>query len=120
MHEFAVATELVAAVLREAEQRGARRVERLECRVGTMRQIVPEMLAEAFGMAAMDTIAQGAELDVKMIAPVVTCRSCGITSEPREWTYTYSCPRCGSVDVRVRGGDELLLASVTLELDDGS
>lgn len=118
MHEFSVATELVAAVLHEAERRGARRVERLECRVGTMRQIVPEMLSDAFGLASAGTIAEGAVLDVKTVLPVVTCRACGGTNEQHEWAY--QCPKCGSLDVRIDGGDELLLASVTLELDDGS
>jgi hydrogenase nickel incorporation protein HypA/HybF len=116
MHEFAVATELVAAAVQEAERRNARRIERLECRVGAMRQIVPEMLVDAFGLAAAGTMAEGATLDVKTVVPIVTCRSCGGRHEQHEWAY--QCPACGSLDIRLDGGDELLLASVTLEIDD--
>jgi hydrogenase nickel incorporation protein HypA/HybF len=116
MHEFAVATELVEAALREAQHRNARRIERLECRVGAMRQIAPEMLVDAFALAAAGTMAEGAVLDVKTIAPIVICRSCGDRREQREWAYR--CPACGSPDIRLEGGDELLLASVTLEIED--
>jgi hydrogenase nickel incorporation protein HypA/HybF len=118
MHELSVATELIAAALREAERRRARRIERLECRVGTMRQIVPEMLVDAFSLASAGTIAEGATLDVKAVAPIVTCRACGGRNEQHE--LAYQCPACGSVDIGIAGGDELLLASLTLELDDGS
>ncbi len=117
MHEFAIAAELVAASVREAEARNARRIERVECRVGAMRQVVPEMLAEAFRLAALGTIAENACLDVKMVAPVVTCRRCGEASEQRDWTY--ECPACRSVEIHIDGGDELLLGSVTMEVDDG-
>ncbi|MGB9624652.1 MAG: hydrogenase maturation nickel metallochaperone HypA [Phycisphaerae bacterium] len=116
MHEFAVAAELVEAALREAQQRHARRIERLECRVGAMRQIVPEMLVDAFALAAEGTPAEGAVLDVKTVALIVICRACGSRCEQREWTYR--CPVCGSPDIRLEGGDELLLASVTLEIED--
>lgn len=117
MHEFAIASELVAAVVREAERHGARRIERLECHVGIMRQVVPEMLAEAFAVAATGTLAERAVLHVETIPPVVTCRACGATEKPREWSF--ECSRCRSVDIRIEGGDELLLASVTLEVENG-
>ena len=69
MHEFSIATELVATVVREAQQHGARRVERLECRCGAMRQVVPAMLIEAFGLAAAGTLAEGARLDIRTVSP---------------------------------------------------
>ncbi len=117
MHEFSIATELVAAAVDEAGRHGARRVRRVECRVGLMRQVVPEMLVDAFGLAAAGTIAEGAELAVITVAPRVACRACGAEGAQQEWTY--ACPTCRSPDVRISGGDELLLASVTLEVEDG-
>lgn len=116
MHEFSIATELVAAVVGEAERHGARRVESLECQCGTMRQIVPAMLIDAFELAAADTLAEGAQLTVKTVPPTIRCRDCGAETQPTDWAV--ECPRCTSLNIAVEGGDELLLTSVTLEVDD--
>lgn len=116
MHELSIATELVDAAVREAAKHGARRIESLVCRVGMMQQIVPSILAEAFQIAAAGSPAEGATLEIQTIAPHVLCRSCGADSEQTEWSF--ACPKCGSSDVRTEGGDELILASISLELDD--
>jgi len=116
MHELTIAMELVAAAVREAQKHNARRVQALVCRVGLMQQIVPDMLTEAFALAAAGTPAEGAAVEIKTILPRGLCRACGAEAEQSEWTYR--CPECGSNDLRVTGGDDLVLASVVLELDD--
>jgi hydrogenase nickel incorporation protein HypA/HybF len=116
MHELTIATELVAAAIREAQKHNARRVQSLLCHVGTMQQIVPTMLTEAFALAAAGTLAEGASVEIRSILPRGLCRACGAEADQPEWTYI--CPRCGSHDLRVSGGEELVLASLVLELDD--
>lgn len=116
MHELSIAVDIVDVVVAEAKRYDARRVEAVTCRVGAMRQIVPAMLIEAFGIAAAGSPAEGAALDVQVVPATMTCRACGRTSEPREIELT--CPHCGSVDVAIEGGDELVVASLSLELPD--
>jgi hydrogenase nickel incorporation protein HypA/HybF len=118
MHELSVASELVDAAVREAAKHNARRIESVTCHVGLMQQIVPAILVDAFQMAATGTPAEGAALEVLTVAPHVNCRACGSDTEQTEWSF--ACPKCGSSDVTTTGGDELVLASVTLELDDES
>lgn len=116
MHEFAIAAELVAAAVREADARDARRITSLVCRVGLMRQVVAEMLVEAFRMASAGSLAEGARLEVETVAPTIACQDCGWSGQAAEWTCR--CPGCGSVRIRLEGGDELLLVSVELEVPD--
>jgi len=116
MHELTIATELVTAAVREAQKHNARRVRLLVCHVGLMQQIVPDVLTEAFALAAAGTPAEGAGIEIRTILPRGLCLACGAEAEQAEWTY--KCPRCGSSDLRVTGGDELVLASMVLELED--
>jgi len=116
MHELIVATEILETAVAEARKHNARRVEKVICHVGLMQQIVPEILTDAFGIAAAGTMAEGAVLEIVSIAPRVKCRACGGDTETAEWDF--SCPKCGSSDVRTEGGDELVLASVMMEVDD--
>ena len=116
MHEFAIAAELVDAAVREAGARDARRITSLVCRVGLMRQVVAEMLVEAFRMASAGTLAEGARLEVETVAPATACLDCGWSGRTSEWTCR--CPKCGSVRIRLEGGDELLLMSMELEVPD--
>ena len=116
MHELSVATEILETAIAEAKRHNARRVEKVICRVGVMQQIVPEILVDAFGMASAGTIAEKAVLEIVTITPHVLCRSCGGDTEAKQWEF--SCPKCGSSEVQTKGGDELLLASVMMEVDD--
>lgn len=116
MHEFAIAAELVTAAVREAGACDARRITSLVCRVGLMRQVVADMLVEAFQIASAGTLAEGATLKIETVAPTITCHDCGWSRRAAEWVCR--CPGCGSVRIRLEGGDELLLVSVELEVPD--
>jgi hydrogenase nickel incorporation protein HypA/HybF len=118
VHEYSIAVELVAEAVRQAQQYDARRIERIVCHCGAMRGVVPELLQDAFSLASDGTAAAGAELVVKTIAPMIHCRACGASMEHPPGAT--ACPACNSTDIAIEGGDELLLASLALEVDDGS
>jgi Zn finger protein HypA/HybF involved in hydrogenase expression len=73
MHEFAIAEEIVAATLRAAApHRG--RLERVHVVVGENNHLDPDILGDAFTMAAAGTEAAGADLNLE-VAPHL-CEQC--------------------------------------------
>jgi hydrogenase nickel incorporation protein HypA/HybF len=68
-------------------------------------------MAQAFEMIAAGTEADGAAVEVVTVPATVTCHACGSAGEVSD--PVPACPRCGSVDVDVSGGDELTLESVS-------
>lgn len=104
MHEFGYCE----AVLQAVERRAAGRpVARLGVRVGTLHRIVPEAFQQSFEFLAAGGIADGATTQVVVVAVEATCQECG-----RAFASTDSvpaCPGCGSLDLQVSGGDELIL-----------
>jgi hydrogenase nickel incorporation protein HypA/HybF len=110
MHELSIADAVVPIASRHA---GGRRVTRVELRVGHLRQVVPDALEFAFGLVAEGTPVEGAELAMEEVPADVRCRTCGAGS--RLAGFPAHCAPCGSPDVDVTGGDELLVEAVELE-----
>jgi hydrogenase nickel incorporation protein HypA/HybF len=111
MHELAIADAIVGIVSRHA---GERRVAAVEVQVGHLRQVVPDALAFAFRLVAEGTCAESAELRLEDVPAQARCRACETETEQTGWPMC--CAACGSFDVRVTRGEELLVTCV--ELDD--
>jgi hydrogenase nickel incorporation protein HypA/HybF len=113
MHELSIADAVVGIALRHA---AGRRVTRVELRVGHLRQVVPSALGFAFELVTQGTPAEGAELVMEEVPASVECGQCGratvLTAFPAR------CAGCGSLDVEVTGGEELLVDALELEEDE--
>jgi hydrogenase nickel incorporation protein HypA/HybF len=68
-------------------------------------------MAQAFGLVATGTEADGAAVEVVTVPATVTCGDCGTASETADQLAV--CPRCGSANVEISGGDELVLESLS-------
>ena len=112
MHELAIADAVVGIVSRHA---AGRRVAAVEVQVGHLRQVVPDALAFAFGLVAEGTCAEGAELRLEEVPAEAVCRACETESEQTGWPMR--CAACGSFDVRVTRGEELLVTCVEVDED---
>jgi hydrogenase nickel incorporation protein HypA/HybF len=110
MHELSIAGALVAIASRHA---AGRRVTRVEVKVGHLRQVVPDSLAFAFELVAVDTEVEGAELVLEEVPAAGRCRACG--TESRLEAFPLHCGACGGLDVEVIRGEELLVDSLELE-----
>ena len=118
MHELGIACALVEAAEAEARKHNARRVLGVSCRIGAIRQVMPDALREGFALAASGTLAVGAALHVTVTGMMLDCSDCACKEELPAWAF--ECPRCHSMNVRLSGGDDLELTSVELEVpDDG-
>jgi hydrogenase nickel incorporation protein HypA/HybF len=108
VHEFGLCEGVLEAVQKRA---AGRQVAGIRVRCGVRHAVDPESMAQAFGMLATGTEADGAAVEVVTVPATVSCRGCGADSESADMLAV--CPRCGSADVEVNGGDELTLESVT-------
>jgi hydrogenase nickel incorporation protein HypA/HybF len=107
MHELAIAQ----AILDTAVERAAgRRIDRVDVRIGYLRQVVPSSLLFSWQLLTEATGFAGAELHIEHVPAVVACAACG-----RESTLAapvMSCPACGGVDVALIRGTEFQIASI--------
>jgi len=113
MHELGVTQEIFNIVMREAKKHGAKRVLKVEVEVGEFSTIEPEPVKLYFEVVSKGSIAEGAEVEVRKLPIRVKCNSCG-----HEYTaekYDLTCPRCGSIDVEIIGGRELIVTKIDVE-----
>lgn len=108
MHELSITQGLVETVL---ERTGDRTVTAINLRVGRMSGVLPTAMRFCFEMVSAGTPLAGAELRIDEPPGQARCRGCR-----RDFVMTDSfllCP-CGSADVELTGGRELMIASVEL------
>jgi len=113
MHELSIADAVVQIARRHA---AGRQVTRVELRVGHLRQVVPDALEFAFELVAQGTELEGAELVMEEVPADVRCHACRAGSILT--AFPAHCAPCGSLDVEVTGGEELLVESLELEDED--
>ncbi len=111
MHELAIATSVLQGVLEHAD---GRRVTQVQLKIGHLRQVVPSSLQFNWDLVTKDTAADGATLGIESIEAVGACRACGV--ETAQNGFPFRCGDCGSFEVEVIRGDELLID--WLEVDD--
>ncbi|MCL2396052.1 MAG: hydrogenase maturation nickel metallochaperone HypA [Acidimicrobiaceae bacterium] len=107
MHELGLCTSIVDAVERRA---GERAVARVRVHVGRLNHVHPEAFEQSFAVAAVGTVAEGAAAELVLTPITAHCNGCG-----KDWgsdEIPTACPSCGSVDVALVGGDELVLESI--------
>ena len=109
MHELSIADAIVQVAVRNAR---GRRVAKVEVKIGHLRQVVPSALAFAFELVSQGTTVEGAELQIEDVPARIACRSCAVDSLATQ--FPFACPGCGSLDVDVQSGEELLVDSLEL------
>jgi hydrogenase nickel incorporation protein HypA/HybF len=114
MHELSVCLSLIEEVKRVARQKGAGTVTRIIVKIGPLSGVEPDLLQNAYPLAAAGTIAESAELEIEIAGVVVSCSQCGRESDAA--ANRLLCAHCGDYRTRLVSGDEMVLQS--LELDE--
>jgi hydrogenase nickel incorporation protein HypA/HybF len=110
VHELAIADSIVRIACAHAS---GRRVTKVELKVGHLRQVVPSALEFSFGIVAEGTEVEGAELAIEVVPVAGRCRACGAEGEIPG--LPLQCGTCGSFDVELHQGDELLVDCLEVE-----
>lgn len=111
MHEMSLAMALMEEIDAIAAQNQVDSVDEVELHIGVLKQVVPEVMEEAFKAAAHGTKAEGATLRQIAVPARAVCRTCRKTFEPT--ADNFLCPACGQGLVDILEGDELILNSLT-------
>lgn len=108
MHELAITQSVVDMVV---ERTAGRRVASVQLQVGRLAGVVADAMQFCFELATAGTTLEGATLEIDETAGLASCRSCGEQFDVDDLILL--CP-CGSADVQIVAGRELLVASVEL------
>ena len=105
MHELS----LCQAILDHVDQRSdGRAVQRVEVRIGYLRQVVPDSLQFSWEMLTEGTSTRTASSSWSTSPPACTVVSCGVDTT-LDWPVL-ACKACEGIDVELRSGEELELA----------
>jgi hydrogenase nickel incorporation protein HypA/HybF len=114
MHELSIVEALIDQVGHELQRAGQPgRVLRLDLDVGRLSGVNPDSLRFAFELMAPGTAVQGAEIVIVEPKAQCRCQACRATSEIDD--LVVECPRCGSREITIEGGRDLLLHSIEIE-----
>jgi hydrogenase nickel incorporation protein HypA/HybF len=112
MHEFAIA-ENVKKIVEESVEDKTMKVCKVKLKVGKLRAVVPDFLMSCFQYTIEGTSIQDAELDIEEIPVRCKCKNCGsdfTIDEP-----LFICTICGSQQIDILTGMELLVESIEIE-----
>ncbi len=112
MHELSICQSLLGEVERVATANKATDVNKITVAVGPLCGVEPPLLARAFEVARMGTIAERAAIEIEILPVVVWCETCAIASPVA--ANALLCGRCGNWQVELRSGAELLLTRIEL------
>ncbi len=113
MHEMSLCQGLVRIIEEQAKVQSYARVRTVRLEIGPLATVDPDALLFCFDAVARGTLAENAKLDIITTAASAWCFSCGETVTISERNGV--CPRCGSYQLQVTGGDELWIKE--LEVD---
>lgn len=116
MHELSIAEALIEQVEREVRRAGSKgRVSKVELSIGQLSGVHHESLKFALDLLATGTLVEKALVEIRRPRAVCVCSQCGGRNEIEQWPL--GCPVCGSDQIAIEGGRELLLESIELEDD---
>jgi hydrogenase nickel incorporation protein HypA/HybF len=113
MHELPFAQSILEIALRHALTSNARRVTDLYLTIGQLSSVVDDSIQFYWDIISEDTVCEGALLHFERNPGMLECTDCGNTYSITE--ELIPCPQCGSMLIRVIGGDDFRLDSIDIE-----
>ena len=122
MHEMSTSQAIAELVLKEAQQREAKQVLKVEVEIGQLTFLNPDQVAFWVQESFKGTPAEGAELSIKLVEPLVACQACGyqgqlqVEEDPLfHWVLpSLKCSGCGSTGLTIERGRECTLRRIEL------
>lgn len=114
MHELGIMTGVMEAAQTSAKDAGADKILKITLSVGVMTEAIEDALQFAFEALSENTMAEGAELEVKMIQPKSLCLECG--EEYDHDRFHRTCPKCDSFATQLIAGKEMQIDSIEVDI----
>ena len=122
MHEFSFAYNIFKVAEATALKYNAKRITEVLLEIGELTLIVPELLRRSFEMATKGSIAEGAELIIKMLPGKIKCRECNKVSEvtiTQEAQLTglqlFQCAQCSSKNTEIIEGKKANVKNIKIQ-----
>ncbi|WP_299804729.1 hydrogenase maturation nickel metallochaperone HypA [uncultured Shewanella sp.] len=112
MHEYSIVTALIKECERHAEANNANEISRVEIKLGILSGVEPELLRTAFETFKLEGICSKAELVMNIQPLVLSCLTCGETTEHSDRSVI--CGHCQSSQTKVLDGEDMLLMQLEL------
>jgi hydrogenase nickel incorporation protein HypA/HybF len=120
VHEFAIATSLVEALLDIAKKQSSSKVIEVKLKVGKLRVLSLDQLRFSYGILSKGTLLEGSRLTIEETPGFARCPNCSYSQKLETGDSSFhfglpmmNCPRCAS-DLVLEGGDECLIAGVRM------
>jgi hydrogenase nickel incorporation protein HypA/HybF len=113
MHERSLVRALLKQVQKVADENSGGRVLSILVRIGEFSGVEPELVASAYNQLVQETDFSDASLELEQTPLVAVCDQCGYNFRIEH--FDFNCGRCGSLHLKLCGGEEMLLDSVTME-----
>ena len=113
MHEYSIVQSLIDLAEENAVKNGAKKVTKLEVKIGVLSGVEVQLLETAFDTFKEGTICEDAEFILNIQPVVIKCKNCGEESTLSKDEYI--CPKCQSGELEILDGEEMYLMSLELE-----
>jgi len=113
MHEFTITQSILSIVLQKAQEVKARKITRVDLRVGRLTGYVPECIQLQFDILSHSTAAAGASLTFHQPPVSLHCRKCDINYTSN--SHDFICPECQAMEIDILSGSELDIESMEVE-----
>jgi hydrogenase nickel incorporation protein HypA/HybF len=121
MHEFSRTSQIVEAVLSEAEKQGAAEVVDVEVEIGDLTFLGLEQIRFAYKVLTEKTIAKKSKLKIKRVRGRGRCSNCGYEgplsslNDPQFHIAipTFNCPRCENL-LSISAGRECVIKRIRI------
>lgn len=114
MHELSIVSSLFEILEEKVKEQKAKKIVSVKLQVGKLAGVVPEFLDTAFNIYKKETIAEDATLEIEEVPLIIQCKKCKM--EVTKDDFVFICPRCGSKELKILAGTELLLEKLEMEL----
>ncbi len=113
MHEISLIKSILKTIEHEMEKCGAKKLNSLTLRIGTLTAVEPEAMQFAFNSSIEKTAMEGATLCIIETKLSGRCRECGTEFALSE--FDSPCPICAGLDIKRLTGTELDIISMDVD-----
>jgi hydrogenase nickel incorporation protein HypA/HybF len=122
MHEFSISSEIAKNVLDTAEKSHGKKVLSVQLEIGELTHLNGDQVGFWVKELFKDSVAEGAEIKIKMIKARIRCTACGYKGgreSDQEDSFRHlipaTCPRCNGFQIKIEKGRECILRRIQVE-----